>query len=189
MTNEIKKAPCILRNVPYVSVWDGGVEIKSTCSIDAHTGFIQDISLVEGGDILEFLEWEYVVLNDQCVDVRVDEEGRRFVQLDGRPESNTTFQGLPRARPIQGCVYRVKMHPDRAILVETSAENSWHELVNFCAYMVAQGNIITFVTRIFPFSTDTPRVAVLSSKDYKEALSLARPNGGERDVRGSKRPL
>lgn len=29
---------CVVRGIPYVSVWDGGVEVETTCTIDLKTG-------------------------------------------------------------------------------------------------------------------------------------------------------
>lgn len=72
----------VISGVPYVSVWDGGVEIGSTCTIDLTTGNILDIKQVDV-DGVDVREREYIVLNDEEVDVLEDDEGTRWVHLEG----------------------------------------------------------------------------------------------------------
>jgi len=50
-------------NAKYVSIWDGGVEIKSTCTFDVVNNVVSQIESVEV-DGLEILEDEYVLLSD-----------------------------------------------------------------------------------------------------------------------------
>ena len=45
----------------YVSVWDGGIEIISTCEYDPETKDVTDIESVEVNG-LDYLEEEYILL-------------------------------------------------------------------------------------------------------------------------------
>ena len=65
---------CVVSGIPYVSVWDGGVEVETTCTIDLKTGNILDVNQVFVAG-LEICEREYVRLNDEQVDVLEDDEG------------------------------------------------------------------------------------------------------------------
>lgn len=78
----MEKSNCVISEVPYVSVWDGGVEIGSTCTIDLTTGNILDIKQVDV-DGVDVCEREYIVLNDEEVDVLVDDDDVRWVRLEG----------------------------------------------------------------------------------------------------------
>jgi hypothetical protein len=61
----------------YVSVWDGGVEVKSPCTVDPRTRkvVIEHASSVEG---LETMEREYVVLNGTEYEAANEEERYEF---------------------------------------------------------------------------------------------------------------
>ena len=75
----------VVSGIPYVSVWDGGVEVESTCTIDFRTGNILDIEPAKGlasFGFLDTLDREYIVLNDEQVDVMEDDEGVRWVRLE-----------------------------------------------------------------------------------------------------------
>lgn len=68
----------------YVSVWDGGIEIRTDCEFDPFTNIVSNIetSDVEG---LEYLEDEYIELYDGT-EIRDfynedDEEDWRFVNM------------------------------------------------------------------------------------------------------------
>ncbi len=60
--------------VPYISVWDDGVEIKTTANIDMRTGGISDIkqSDVHG---LNICERQYIIVEGQEIDVQDDMPG------------------------------------------------------------------------------------------------------------------
>ena len=73
---------CVVSGIPYVSVWDGGVEVETTCTIDLKTGNILDVNQVFVAG-LEICEREYVRLNDEQVDVLEDDEGVCWVCLEG----------------------------------------------------------------------------------------------------------
>ncbi|MEK3955633.1 hypothetical protein [Psychrobacillus sp. FSL K6-1464] len=53
-----------LTEVTYVSVWDGGFEIRSKAKIDEQTGLLMEIEVVEGideeGDEVQVLDEEYL---------------------------------------------------------------------------------------------------------------------------------
>ena len=82
---------CIISNIPYVSVWDGGVEVETTCTIDLKTGNILDVKQVFVAG-LEICEREYVRLNDEQVDVLEDDEGVRWVRIEGAQRANLALQ-------------------------------------------------------------------------------------------------
>ncbi len=79
---EIEKDPCI-SEIPYVFVWDGGVEVESTCTVNLRTGEVTDIQPAVT-DSLETLEWEYVILNDEQCGVCRSSDGSRYILLEGR---------------------------------------------------------------------------------------------------------
>jgi hypothetical protein len=47
----------------YISVWDGGIEIATSCNFDPETKNITDVEMVDG-DGLDILEREFVRLPD-----------------------------------------------------------------------------------------------------------------------------
>ena len=75
----------VVSGIPYVSVWDGGVEVESACTVDLRTGNILDIEPAKGlasFGFLDTLDREYIVLNDEQLDVMEDDEGTRWVRLE-----------------------------------------------------------------------------------------------------------
>ena len=60
--------------VPYVSVWDGGITVETSATINLVSGEVTEIDVanVEG---LNSCEEEYVMLNDEIVYVYQDEHG------------------------------------------------------------------------------------------------------------------
>lgn len=73
----------------YVSVWDGGIDIRTNCEYDPITKDVTDIESVDVGG-LEVLEGEYIELPDGTVidrkdysidGVWVDEEESNSVDL------------------------------------------------------------------------------------------------------------
>lgn len=82
-----------------------------------------------------------------------------------------------KARRIEGIVYRVKTTTG-GLLVEVPLEgsaivdydNAEKELARFCADLSMRGYIISSVTRVFDVDTATPRVPVLTSKEYKAEI-------------------
>lgn len=73
------------------------------------------------------------------------------------------------ARKIEGLVYRVR-GTNRAVLVEVSEKNPMQELAEFCAGLTRKGFLITSVSHVCTSDTSTPRVAVLSTPEYKAAM-------------------
>lgn len=67
----------VILTVPYVSVWDGGVEVETTADVDIRTGEVTKItqSNISG---LEVCEREYVVMNGEQVEVYNDERGYEY---------------------------------------------------------------------------------------------------------------
>ena len=66
--------------VPYISVWDGGTEIRTSASLNIRTGRIYDIVSVDPSNALQVCEREYITLNDEQFDV-LSEEDEYWVQL------------------------------------------------------------------------------------------------------------
>lgn len=78
-----------------------------------------------------------------------------------------------KARRIEGIVYRIKTST-AGYLVEIPDENidPIECLARYCAALVLDGCHITSVTRILERDSETPRVSVLSSKEFKDELKL-----------------
>lgn len=66
--------------VPYVSVWDGGIEITTNASLNIKTGAVTDIETVDPQTDVQICEREYIILGDEQVDV-LSEDGHYWVQL------------------------------------------------------------------------------------------------------------
>jgi hypothetical protein len=64
----------LILTVPFVSVWDGGTEIITEADVDARSGEITNIKQVDVSG-LELCERQYIVMNDEQVDVYEDEHG------------------------------------------------------------------------------------------------------------------
>lgn len=81
---------------------------------------------------------------------------------------------------ITGVLYRVNFQYG-SCFVECDAENAHEELYRFCAKKAASGKVISSVNRIFESGSSTPRVAVLSRPEYKQAYreELARKERGD----------
>lgn len=74
------------------------------------------------------------------------------------------------AKRIKGNVYRVKF-PTGGLLVEVpEGSDDICELAKFCANLSMSGYIITSVTRVFDSDGATPKVSVLSTKEYKNEI-------------------
>lgn len=70
-----------------------------------------------------------------------------------------------------GNLYRITTCFGTGFIVEVDEdENEKQSLADCCAELELQGYHITSVTRIFSCSRETPRISVLSSKEYKLAL-------------------
>jgi hypothetical protein len=79
--------------VPYVSVWDGGSTVETTANVNLATGEVTEIVVALGnvGD-LEFCEREYIVLNDEEVEVHYNENGFEYwADIDGSYEGDKIF--------------------------------------------------------------------------------------------------
>ncbi len=55
--------------VPYVSVWDGGIEIATNANLNLRTGEVTDIETIDPPANVQVCEREYIILNDDQVDV------------------------------------------------------------------------------------------------------------------------
>ena len=63
--------------VPYISVWDGGIEIETTAVIDLKTGEITDITSVDVNG-LDICERQYIMMHGEQVDVYENERGYKY---------------------------------------------------------------------------------------------------------------
>lgn len=73
-------------NATYVSVWDGGTEIRTSCKFDTNKNLAFDIeSTDEEIEDLDFLDKEYIELpNGETVETFTTEDDRKVV--DGSVE-------------------------------------------------------------------------------------------------------
>ena len=76
-------------------------------------------------------------------------------------------------RNITGRVYRVKGVYNAWFVEVDAGEKPIEALSKFCAEKALKGYPITSVTELVPDSNTSPRVAVLSTKEFKKALALA----------------
>ena len=65
-------------SVPYVSVWDGGIEIETTAVVDIRTGEITNITSVPEIHGLEICERQYIIMHSEQVDVYENERGYAY---------------------------------------------------------------------------------------------------------------
>lgn len=82
-------------------------------------------------------------------------------------------------REVKGILYRVRgvFH---SWLVEVSEEHAQEEIAEFCARKSMVGDSITSVSRVFATSTDSPRVRVLSTPEFKAAIKRLGKEANER---------
>ncbi|RFZ76106.1 hypothetical protein DS742_25365 [Lacrimispora amygdalina] len=71
----------LIIKVPYVSLWDGGVEITTSAKLNLKTGALTDIETVDPADRVQVCEREYIILNDDQIDTLWDENHGYWVQL------------------------------------------------------------------------------------------------------------
>ena len=70
--------------VPYISVWDGGVEIETSAKVNIKMGEVTDITVSDNVEGLEICERQYVLLNGGQVDVYEDESSYDYwVDIEG----------------------------------------------------------------------------------------------------------
>ena len=75
-----------------------------------------------------------------------------------------------KAKRIEGIVYRGKA-THGGFLVEVPNEgDTMGELARYCANLSMSGYIISSVTRVFDADTATPRVSVLTTKEYRDEI-------------------
>ena len=54
-----------IKRATYISVWDGGFEIHSKCKVDTVSKRVFDIEIVDVGDNVDILDYEYVVIDGE----------------------------------------------------------------------------------------------------------------------------
>lgn len=75
---------------------------------------------------------------------------------------------------LKGAVFRVRALTNAWLVEVPFEEDHIAALARFCAEKELIGHHITSVTRIYDCSKDTPRIGVLSTPEYKEALCQVR---------------
>jgi len=75
--------------VPYVSVWDGGSAIETSAILNIRTGVLTDFETLDPRNSVENCEREYIILNDEQIDV-LSEDGNYWVQLHGSHDGPCT---------------------------------------------------------------------------------------------------
>ena len=61
-------------SVPYVSIWDSGIEIETTAAVDIRTGEVTDIMSADVNG-LDICERQYIIMSSEQVDVYEIERG------------------------------------------------------------------------------------------------------------------
>lgn len=67
--------------VPYVYVWDGGIEITTSANLNLRTGEITNIEKLNPLNIVQTCEREYIIINDEQVDVFSGAGNGYWIQL------------------------------------------------------------------------------------------------------------
>lgn len=75
-----------------------------------------------------------------------------------------------KARKIEGIVYRVKTTHAGFLVEVPDNGDTLGELARYCADLTMRGYIISSVTRVFDADTATPRVSVLTTKEYRDEI-------------------
>jgi hypothetical protein len=69
-----KESGTVLSNIPYVTIWDGGISLETNCDLDIKTGEVTNIGVVNA-EGLESCERQYIILQGEQTDVYEDEHG------------------------------------------------------------------------------------------------------------------
>ena len=64
--------------VPFISIWEGNEIVETTANVNIDTGEVTDIPVVDVNNCMDVLERQYIILNDEKIDVFDDEEGFEF---------------------------------------------------------------------------------------------------------------
>ena len=64
-------------SVPYVSIWDSGIEIETTAAVDIRTGEVTDIMSADVNG-LDICERQYIIMSSEQVDVYENERGYEY---------------------------------------------------------------------------------------------------------------
>lgn len=76
----------------------------------------------------------------------------------------------PKARRIDGIVYRVKTTHGGFLVEVPDVGDTMGELARYCANLSKSGYIISSVTRVFEADSATPRVSVLTTKEFRDEI-------------------
>jgi len=75
-----------------------------------------------------------------------------------------------KAKRIEGVVYRVKTYHGGFLVEVPDDGDTMGELARYCAKLAVEGCIISSVTRLYGTHTATPRVPVLTLKEYQDEI-------------------
>ncbi|MHB8061738.1 MAG: hypothetical protein ACYDG2_03755 [Ruminiclostridium sp.] len=67
--------------VPYVSVWDGGIEIATSINLNIRTGEVTNFEKLDPLNTVQDCERAYIILNNEQVDVFSEDGNGYWVQL------------------------------------------------------------------------------------------------------------
>ena len=67
--------------VPYVLVWDGNFEVCTHAKYNIQTCEVTDVESVDSSEKLNNCEREYIVLNDEQIEVSFDDSDRCFANI------------------------------------------------------------------------------------------------------------
>lgn len=73
-------------------------------------------------------------------------------------------------RQVKGTMFRVRCAWHNYLIEVVDDEDQMKSLAEACAEIALGGDHITSVTQVFADRTGTPRVSVLTTKEYRQAL-------------------
>ncbi len=66
-------------NATYVSVWDGGTKIETSCQFDTEKKLAFDIESIDDVEDLDILDEEYITIGDQEIRTFTTDEDRNII--------------------------------------------------------------------------------------------------------------
>jgi len=75
-----------------------------------------------------------------------------------------------KAKRIEGIVYRIRTTYGGFLVEVPNEGDTIGELARYCANLSMSGYIISSVTRVLDADTATPRVSVLTTKEYRDEI-------------------
>lgn len=66
-------------NATFVSVWDGGTKIETSCKFDTEKKLAFDIESIDDVEDLDILDEEYITFGDQEISTFTTDEDRNII--------------------------------------------------------------------------------------------------------------